>query len=225
MNKRSIIGVLVLAVGFLALAGALGYVETDGLWSTYWPVILIGIGLVNLVDNPRSYIMSGMVALVGIIFLLRNLGVPYLQELHFWEIFWPLVIIAAGLWLLSNKKVPIPRGGSSNSDDQLEAFALFSGSNPRSSSMNFKSADVFAMFGGVDLDLRQASVQEAPAKIDAFVMFGGVDIKVPDDWKVKVTGLPLFGGWGNKTLMKQTDKEVDCIVNCFVLFGGLDVKN
>lgn len=226
MNKRSVIGILIIAVGLLALGGALGYYEVDGIWSTFWPVIFIAIGLVNLIDNPKNYLFTGFVIVLGTVFLLRNLGVEYLEDLRFWEMFWPICIITAGIWLISGKKAFHIGDRSKMMDERsLEAFALFSGVNIKNASSDFKGGDIFAMFGGIDLDLRQARIGEIPAAIDIFVMFGGVDIKVPEDWKVKVTGIPLFGGWGNKTIMKQTDKEVDLVINVFVMFGGMDVKN
>lgn len=226
MNKRTIFGLLILGVGLIALAGSLGYVEVDGLWSTFWPVILIAIGLVNILDQPKNWMFNSIIAILGVVFLLRNLGIEYLEDLRFWEVVWPVIIIYAGIWLLSNKKVVHISGRRNVNDDAIEAFALFSGADMVSHSQDFKGGDVFAMFGGVDLNLRSAVIQDGKAKLDVFCMFGGVDIKVPEDWRVKVTGLPLFGGWGNKTSMKNAgDRPVDLEVNCLVLFGGMDIKN
>ena len=227
MNKRTVIGILILTVGLLALAGSFGYVEIDGLFKTFWPILLIAVGLINLIDEPKNYVFSGIMTIVGTILLLRNLGFEYFEHLRFWEIIWPLVIIAIGLWILTSKG---PRGGlfgkNEVSEDVVDNVVLFSGAETINSSQNFKGGNIFAMFGGVELDLRGAKIVDVPAKMDVFVAFGGVDLKVPEEWKVMVTGVPLFGGWGNKTrLSKEPNREVDLVIHGFALFGGFDIKN
>lgn len=228
MNKRTIIGVLILAVGFMLLAGSFGYIETRGLWSTFWPVILIAIGLVNLVDGPRNYVFSGLMLSFGTIFLLRNLGFDYFYGIDFWDMFWPLVLIIVGVWFLTSKKNrSFAKGKREVSDDLVDTMVIFSGSDMLNQSQNFRGGQATALFGGIDMDLRHAEIVNRPAKkMDVFAAFGGVDIKVPEHWRVKVTGIPLFGGWGNKTANKENaSKEIDLEINCLVLFGGFDVKN
>lgn len=226
MNKRSIIGLLIIGVGLLLLAGSLGYIKTEGLWSTFWPVILIGIGLANLADKPRKYTFGIIMTLLGTIFLLKNLGFDVLRNFHFWDLFWPVIIIVVGIWFLTSKNRTSFGSRSEISDDVIETLVIFSGSNSMNQSQEFKGGQMTAIFGGIDLDLRSANITEAPAKIDVFAAFGGVDIKVPQDWRVKVTGIPIFGGWGNKTYHKENvSKDIDLEINCLVLFGGFDVKN
>ncbi|MDF1616466.1 LiaF transmembrane domain-containing protein [Petrocella sp. FN5] len=226
MNKRTVIGILILSVGLLALAGSLGYVKIDGLVRTFWPILLIAIGLINLVEQPKNFVFSGIMAIVGTIFLLRNLGFEYFEHLRFWDLIWPLVIILLGLWILTSKGPRGMFGRNQVSEDMVENVVLFSGAETINLSQNFKGGNIFAMFGGVDLDLRGAKIIEVPAKMDIFVAFGGVDIKVPEEWKVMVTGIPLFGGWGNKTrLSKDPNREIDLVINGFALFGGFDIKN
>jgi len=226
MNKRTVIGILILAVGLLALAGSFGYVKIDGLIRTFWPILLIAIGLINLIDEPKNYVFSGIMAIVGTLLLLRNLGFEYFERLRFWEMIWPLAIIALGLWILTSKGPRGMFGRGEVSEDIVENIVLFSGAETINISQNFKGGNIFAMFGGVDLDLRGAKIMNMPAKMDIFVAFGGVDLKVPEEWKVMVTGIPLFGGWGNKTrLSKDPNREVDLVINGFALFGGFDIKN
>lgn len=229
MNKRTIYGLLILAVGVLALAGSLGYFEVGGLWSTFWPVILIAIGLVNLIDQPRNLIFSGMLTVVGVVFLLRNLGYEAFERFSLWEIFWPLIIIFVGLQLLtSNSFTRIGRRGySSNYDgDDLDIIRIFSGDDVVVDSQNFTGGDIVTIFGGADVDLRHVKLQHKPARIDVVSIFGGTDIIVPEDWRVKIGGVPIFGGWSNKTTQKyETDRPVDLEISAVTIFGGMDVKN
>lgn len=226
MNKRSIYGILILAVGVIALAGSLGFVEIDrGLWATFWPVILIAIGLINMIEDPHNILFAGIMTLLGTVFLLRNLGFEMFERFDFWEVFWPVIIIFVGLQLLTSKKVFSGRSNTTSGDD-LDIVRIFSGSDTYIDSQNFTGGDVVTVFGGANIDLRGASVQHKPARIDIVCIFGGADLKVPEGWKVKVTGVPIFGGWGNKTTMKNnTDQAVDLEISCVTIFGGMDVKN
>ena len=225
MNKRSIYGILILAVGVLALVGSMGYIEVDGLWSTFWPVILIAIGLVNLIEEPRNLLFNGMITVVGVIFLLKNLGYEIFEQIDFWEVFWPLIIIFVGLQLITSRSF-VNFGKRTTSDDDLDIVHIFSGADVRIDSQNFTGGDIVTIFGGADVDLRQAEITHTPARIDLVCVFGGADIKVPEHWRVKVTGVPIFGGWGNKTSNKHnSDRPIDLEINCVTIFGGMDVKN
>lgn len=226
MNKRSIMGVLIIGVGLLMLAGTTGYIEVEGLWSTFWPVILIAIGLVNLSDGSRNYFFSIMMVGFGTLFLLRNLEVGFFADLDVWELIWPIIIIIVGVWFMTSKKKNLISGKSVVSDEVVDNFAIFSGTETINHSQDFQGGQATAVFGGVDIDLRDANITKGPVKMDVFAAFGGVDIKVPDHWKVKVSGIPIFGGWGNKTMLKgDKSRPVDLEINCMVLFGGFDVKN
>jgi hypothetical protein len=50
------------------------------------------------------------------------------------------------------------------------------------------------MFGGSDLDLRQASLEGGEATISIVDLFGGTDLYVPDAIEVDFNGIGLFGG-------------------------------
>lgn len=227
MNRRTIYGVLILAVGVLALAGSLGYIEINGgLWFTFWPVILLAIGLVNLLDEPKNYFFSGVMLLLGGVFLARNLGVELFRGLDFWGIFWPLVIIAVGLQLMTSRgRGSIFGHRQTVSGDDLDIVRIFSGGDVSVESQDFTGGDVVTIFGGADVDLRNAQIKGKPAKMDVVTIFGGANIIVPEGWKVKVTGVPIFGGWSNRTAMKGQDQVIDLEISGVSIFGGFDIKN
>ena len=55
-------------------------------------------------------------------------------------------------------------------------------------------------------------------------IFGGATIIVPEDVKVTVKGLPIFGGAENKAIANENAKK-ELIINYTAFFGGLDIKN
>ena len=57
----------------------------------------------------------------------------------------------------------------------------------------------FALMGGIEIDLRSASLQSHETTIRAFAIMGGIDIYVPDDIRVEVEGIGLMGGFGEES--------------------------
>ncbi|WP_254050597.1 DUF1707 domain-containing protein [Dietzia sp. WMMA184] len=57
----------------------------------------------------------------------------------------------------------------------------------------------FALMGGIEIDLRGASLQSHETTIRAFAIMGGIDIYVPDDIHVEIEGLGLMGGFGEES--------------------------
>jgi len=51
----------------------------------------------------------------------------------------------------------------------------------------------FALFGDIDLDLRQASIPEGEIEIRAVAPLGNIDVLVPEGAQVDVGGFTLFG--------------------------------
>jgi len=75
------------------------------------------------------------------------------------------------------------------------AIAIFSGSDRRGAWVVPAQFSAFAMFGGVNLDLREALLAEREVTITAVAIMGGVDITVPDDCAVVVDGAGVLGGF------------------------------
>ena len=111
--------------------------------------------------------------------------------------------------------------------DSINALALFSAYNVKNVTSTFKGGSATALFGGLDLDLRESAIEDnQEAVLDMFVAFGGMDIFVPEDWNIVIKGIPIFGGWDNKSRNKDINSEGPMLViHSLVLFGGFDVKN
>lgn len=91
----------------------------------------------------------------------------------------------------------------------------------------------FAVMGGVELDLRQASLQAHETTIRAFAIMGGVEIYVPDDIHVVVEGLGLMGGFGEEAgrwkpdprPVRQASPGAPVVrVTGLALMGGVEVR-
>ena len=224
MNNKSfaqiLAGLLVLAVGVGFFIDALNIANFKVIIKDWWPLIIVGIGLVSLMSNPRAWLWPAATTAFGVLLLLQNLN--YIS-FSVWNLIWPTIIILVGLSILFRRQ-GWDRPQEDN-EDAVVATALFSGQNIRSVSHKFKGGSMSAVFGGIDLDLRDAKLEDK-AQMDVFAAFGGIDIKVPEGWVVKVSGLPIFGGWEDKTKKPATQAKAPVLVikgTC--LFGGVSVKN
>ena len=72
--------------------------------------------------------------------------------------------------------------------------------------------------------MRGTNISDGEAYVELTAMFGGINLLVPQDWKVEVTGIPIFGGWENKTILNTNPDAPVLKVKCFVAFGGIEVK-
>ena len=80
------------------------------------------------------------------------------------------------------------------------------------------------VFGGGDLDLRDAILPGDSVTINVVCVFGGADIIVPEDVNVETNGFALFGGFDSKVPEGRRYDAPTIHVNGFCLFGGVDVK-
>jgi Domain of unknown function (DUF1707)/Cell wall-active antibiotics response 4TMS YvqF len=82
----------------------------------------------------------------------------------------------------------------------------------------------FALMGGVELDLREASFAEREVTIEAFTIMGGICVIVPEDIEVVVSGFGLMGGVDHDASGPGKPGAPRVRVNAFALMGGIEVK-
>lgn len=223
MNKKSLgeifIGLLVITLGVGLFADALNVIEFGDIVRHWWPVGVIAAGLVSLASNPRAWLWPTVTVIVGVALLLNTLNIV---DINLGKLIWPSILIFIGLSVLFKRKTQ-PKAVN---EDSIDSFVAFAGSEERSVSQNFKGGKMTALFGGQLLDLNDAKLTKDGAALDVFTFCGGIEIRVPDGWVVKVTGMPLFGGWENKTRQPANpDKAPVLRISGTCVFGGFSVKN
>src|SRR5439155_1024413 len=99
---RLVVGLGLALFGVLLMLDRLGMVDA-GYLLRFWPVLLVAIGLQQFF-NPRErergrLPMNGIVWMaIGGILLLHSFGV---LRVSVWELFWPVVLIALGVRLMT----------------------------------------------------------------------------------------------------------------------------
>ena len=144
-------------------------------------------------------------------------------DISIWKIFWPVVLIAVGLMMVfsigSGRRKRYEKSTGDSGDN--EKVAIFYGEESRVKG-DYAGGSATAVFGGVDLDLRQAKIKDG-AVIDIFTLCGGVSLSLPDDVIVKNEVRGILGGSEDKTVSKSSVKKTIYLRGECVL-GGLEVK-
>lgn len=83
--------------------------------------------------------------------------------------------------------------GNEDSDD-FQVAAIMGGKQFHSHADHLKSGTVIAAMGGVDLDLRDATLDSEGATLELKATMGGVQAIVPEDWAVDVAEQAKVGG-------------------------------
>src|SRR6266404_2769293 len=228
-----LIGTIIAGVGVLLLLENLGILYVDDIWQ-YWPLILIVLGVSRAATSfgMGGRIWGGTIALVGTVFLLRNLG--YIHG-DLWRFFWPLILICIGLGMLGRSMERHglrtagvgPFNAGTSTANTLHEWAVFGGARRRIGSQDFEGGEAPAIFGGVELDLHKAATKKDEIIIEANAMFGGIDMRVPDNWTVTVRGAGIFGGYEDKTDSRsgEVGKQPHLVITGYAVFGGVSVKN
>lgn len=214
---RLFFGSVVVAVGVLLLLDNSGVLDAGKVLSTWWPVLVIVGGFLTFIANPRHWQIPLIVVVVGTALLLRTTGV--VDSLN---VVVPAVLILIGLFVILGRARP---GRQVLDADRISSFNVFSGTEIASHSAEFKGGNIGALFGGAEIDLRDARLAPGAA-LDVFAAFGGVEIRVPDGWQVLTRGFPIFGGFENATVKERLGPEAPILeVHATILFGGMEIKH
>lgn len=219
-SSQVILGGLVILVGALLLLDTTGLLPTADLLN-YVPLLFVLVGLWALVQSRfRNLVGPVVLILVAGAAQLVALGYARVEEV---VVYWPILLIALGLSIVLGQF----RSRVRETDDAFtSAFAAFGGIDKRNTSRRFTGADLTALFGGVELDLRDAAIAEPPARVNAVAMFGSVEVVVPRDWHVQLDVLPVLGGASDDRPRREGEHEaVDLVVSGFAAFGGVSVTD
>lgn len=195
-----------------------------------WQMILIILGLFFLItERNRS---TGLVLFViGALFLAPDVfNVTFRQVLQFAI---PGLFLLAGILLilpsrnlLGRRKYKKDYEGETN--DYIRDINIFSGGTKAITSGNFKGGELTCIFGGSELNFRNANLAPGVNVLEVACIFGGVKLYIPEDWTVKLEITPVFGGFtdsraeSNMRLATNPDKIL--VIKGTAIFGGGEIK-
>lgn len=228
-NNHLIGGIVVLTIGLVFLLRNFDILSPELKYYIFsWKTLLIGVGILNLTLSKNK--VAGIILIaIGTFFWLPNI---FDLSIRAGQLFWPVVIIIIGLFLLFKKPNQIPSGpwtknrregetggsedsinpsfkdgktsGTSYSDsDYVDDIAIFSGTKKRINSASFKGGRMTAIFGGSEVNLTRSRLAPGRNYLNVFFMFGGSEIVVPSDWNVVLEATPIFGGFTDERYVSQ----------------------
>ncbi len=174
----------------------------------FWGMVASSIGLSTI-----SYLTS-MLATIGlwlVVFPISRMGGGRTRN-------WAPVRQSGRRWS--------PGQGAAHSEPQFDINARFSGVSRRITSKAYRGGRASASFGGVELDLRDAIVQDPPAVVTVRAFFGGVELRVPSDWNVILDVSAMFGGTSDERERPSfIDDQPKLVIRGSAMFGGVTVKD
>jgi predicted membrane protein len=224
LTPQAVLGALIVVFGLLLTADNFRLLDADKVLR-FWPMVFIAVGLTKLVqsDTGSGQVFGGFLASIGVLMIADE----------FWDVhldvgrLWPLALVAIGAFIVyraARGESACGPAGVTTSDNQVSEFAFWSGKARKIASPGFRRADLTAVMGGVEIDLRGASTPPGQdAIIDVFVWWGGVEITVPPDWAVSNQIVAIMGGAEDSSTGTQASTN-RLIVRGFCIMGGVDIK-
>lgn len=215
---RMFSGIAIIAIGVAFLLDTTGAVHLDWLFENWWPMLIVLAGVVVLLNDMRSWLVSVFLIGLGGAYQLRAL--EYI-DFEPWQVIWPLILIVVGAGLLFRKSY---RGERATEAEHEDVTAILSGSGSVNTSDHFKSSVLTAIMGGAKLDLRQAKIEDG-AVIEAFAFWGGVEIIVPENVTIKNKMSNIMGGTDDQTSQKSDEKSPTLVISGAAIMGGVSIRN
>jgi predicted membrane protein len=212
---RTALGLVLIAVGLVLTLDSAGVLRTDGL-GRWWPLLLIGIGIVK-VRQPRE---DGQRA-AGVAFLLLG-GLFQLTSILSFGSSWTLLMVAFGMFLLwQGVEGPRAEVAAISDSPYLSEMALIGYLKRSHHSANFRGGSVTAVMGAVELDLRKAALTNGTAYLDVVAFWGGIEIKVPAGWTVDARVVPVMGAFENKVDSMSASGGPRLVVRGHAIMGAV----
>ena len=216
-------GIVLIAAGALFALNALNITDINIFFDGWWTLFIIvpcAVGLFT--EREKTGNIIGLA--IGVFLLLCCQDILSFGML--WKLLVPAIIVIVGLkmvftGLFGNKANEIIAKIKQDGGETKVGCATFSGCDLNFDGEVFEGAELTAVFGGVDCNLKNAIIEKDCA-IQVSAIFGGIDILVPDNVNVKVSSNCIFGGISNKTALHKEAPTIYISGTC--MFGGVEIK-
>lgn len=210
-TSRTAVGAVVVLIGLILLLRALGVYFPA--WILSWQMLLIAIGVIA---GWRGRFAPGgwmIPILVGVIFLMDR----WIPGVNLRPYFWPVVIIAFGIVLLTIKgnrhRLQRPRGDGLliSSEEELETVTIFGGVKKNIISKNFKGGEITCILGETEVNLLQADFS-GEVKLEVTQVLGSTKLVIPSTWQLKTESTAILGSVEDARLYTKENVQSDKVL-------------
>lgn len=218
-------GFVFILLGLIIGLNAMGITDINLFFRGWWTLLIIIPCFIGLFRNDNKT-GDGIGLIIGIVLLLCTQGILEFRIIG--KLIFPFILIMIGISILfrdtiHRKTVEKIKKLNAERKDAESFCATFGEINQNFAKQEFKGANVEAIFGSVNLDLKEAQIHHDEI-INSNAIFGGIKIITPAGINVKVKSTPIFGGVENKVSTKFDEKLPTLYINSFCLFGGVDIR-
>lgn len=225
MSFQIVLGLFIIVLGVLWTLENLHILPSEYL--NIWPILIVFYGISRVVQcqTMGQKVWGVFWIVVGSLWVL---DLAHIFDFNVWDL-WPLILVTLGvslIWGSSRRRIGFP-GASPRGDSSatINAFAFMGGFKRSNDSQDFRGGEATAIMGGCEIDLRKASIKDEEVVMTLFSVMGGIEIWVPEDWKVILQGVPILGGFEDKTRPSGADSNKRLIVRGYAIMGGVEIKN
>lgn len=133
-----------------------------------------------------------------------------------------LLVFSAGIAAAAAlvKRV-VPSRGDEESDE-VALLAVFDGIELKSRATAFRGGSMLAWFGGIAVDLREATL--APdAHLSVHALWGGIAVRIPEGWRVESNVKAIMGGIDTRAVGADDPDAPTLTIDGLAVFGGVAV--
>ncbi len=215
-------GLFFIALGTIIGLNAMGITDIDIFFDGWWTLFIIVPCFISLFKEQEK--LGNLIGLtIGVALLAAAQGLLAIDMII--KLIVPGVLIAIGISIIFKGFIQssITEKIKSVNKDNLESYcATFSEQKVSMNGVDFKGANLDAIFGSVKLDLNGVHIAEDRV-IHATAIFGRIEIEVPENINVKVKSNSVFGGVSNK-ITHRTENAPTIYINGSGIFGGVTIR-
>ena len=159
------------------------------------------------------------ILLFGVIALLSSVGIINWMKIRL--LFFPALLVFIGLSVIFSifKRKPSEK---LEREAASKINAVFGANRKRLDGQVYEGGCVDAEFGGVELDLRNAVIEQDIA-MNVSAVFGGVKIWFPPNVRVIVDNSSVLGGVKNNVRENNAYNVPTVRLRCCAIFGGIEL--
>ena len=206
-------GIMLILLGVFIVLKSFGVITQSFFFTGWWTFLIIIPAVYGLIFSNNK-VTDAVVALSGVaLFGAANDVFGYDNA---WAIITCLILVGIGFSIMNNRK---RHGEFKPSQGKRNYNGVFGGCSEKP--IDFDGGSAIAVFGSVDIDLRDI-VFTQDVYLSAFAVFGGIDIIVNDNINVVTSTSNIFGGTENK--QEPISGNHTLYIDGLSLFGGIDIK-